>query len=165
MFDIGDYIVYGHNGICKVADITHPDLPGIDKSKLYYVLVPTKTRDSKLYCPTDNDKIVIRKVISAEEAKAIIEETKTIEPMIIANDRVRDDSYKNALRSCDLRQCVQVLKALLIRKKQREESGKKITATDERFLKAVQEELYNELALATGADVMDIKEAVLSNCV
>lgn len=165
MFDIGDYIVYGQNGICMVADITHPELSGIDKTKLYYVLVPTKTRDSKLYCPTDNERIVLRKIISADEAREIIDETKTIEPMIIQNDRVRDDNYKSALRSCDIRQCIQVLKALLIRKKQRELTGKKVTATDERFMKAVQEEIYNELALATGRDVSDVREQILANCV
>jgi CarD family transcriptional regulator len=165
MFDIGDYIVYGNNGICKVLDITHPEIPGTDKSRLYYVLASTKIRDSKLYCPTDNDKIILRKVISADEAKAIIEETKTLEPMIIANNRERDDSYKNIIRSCDLRSCIQVLKALLLRKQQRENCGKKVTATDERFMKAVQDSIYNELAMAIGTEVETVKEAVLANCI
>lgn len=165
MFDIGDYIVYGNNGICKVLDITHPEIAGTDKTRLYYVLSSTKSKDSKLYCPTDNDKIVLRKVISADEAKTIIEETKTLEPLIIANNRERDDSYKNVLRSCDLRSCIQVLKALLLRKQQREVCGKKVTATDERFMKAVQDSIYSELAMATGTEIETVKAEVLANCV
>ena len=102
VFDIGDYIVYGHNGICQVVDITHPDVSGADNDRLYYVLIPEKTRDSKLFCPADNDRIVIRKVISAEEANAIIEESKTIEPLWIESDRMRDDSYKNVMKNCAL---------------------------------------------------------------
>ena len=47
MFHVGDYIVYGSNGICRVEEITHPDIAGIDEDKLYYVLVPEKTRDSR----------------------------------------------------------------------------------------------------------------------
>lgn len=164
MFDIGDYIVYGHNGICQVVDITHPDVSGADNDRLYYVLIPEKTRDSKLFCPADNDRIVIRKVISAEEANAIIEESKTIEPLWIESDRMRDDSYKNVMKNCDLRQCVQVIKALLIRKKQREDSGKKITATDERYLKMAEEGLYSELAIATGQDREEIKKIIIGNC-
>jgi RNA polymerase-interacting CarD/CdnL/TRCF family regulator len=104
-------------------------------------------------------------VISADEAKTIIEETKTLEPLIIANNRERDDSYKNVLRSCDLRSCIQVLKALLLRKQQREVCGKKVTATDERFMKAVQDSIYSELAMATGTEIETVKAEVLANCV
>ena len=30
-FEKGEYIMYGHNGICRVEDIIHPDIPGADK--------------------------------------------------------------------------------------------------------------------------------------
>ncbi|MGN0150908.1 MAG: CarD family transcriptional regulator [Wujia sp.] len=164
MFDIGDYIVYGHNGICQVVDITHPDIAGSDSSRLYYVLIPEKLRDSKLFCPADNDKIALRKIISEDEAQKIIEESKTIEPLVISNERMRDDSYKNAMKSHDLRQCVRVIKSLLIRKKEREENGKKVTATDERYLKQAEEELYSELAIATGRDWENIRDIIMMNC-
>ncbi len=164
MFDVGDYIVYGQNGICQVVDITHPDISGADAKRLYYVLIPERTRDSKLFCPADNDKIVIRKVVSEEEARAIISESKSLEPLTISNDRMRDDSYKSVIKKCDLRQSVQIIKALLIRKKEREENGKKITATDERYLKQAEECLYSELALATGMDREQVREIILENC-
>lgn len=164
MFKIGDYIVYGHNGICRVEDITHPDITGADSGRIYYVLIPEKSKDSRLFCPADNDKIVIRKIISADEAVEIIEESKTIEPLSISNDRMRDDSYKSVMKSCDPRRCVQVIKALLIRKREREISGKKITATDEKYLKMAEAELCDELAIATGLAREDIKEQIISNC-
>ncbi|MBR1816080.1 MAG: CarD family transcriptional regulator [Lachnospiraceae bacterium] len=164
MFNIGDYIVYGHNGICRVLDITHPDISGIDTDRLYYVLMPEKTKGSRLFCPADDDNISIRRVISADEAKEILSQTKDIEPLEISNDRMRDASYKLAIKSSDLRQWIQVLKTLLIRKKEREELGKKITATDERYLKIAEDALYSELALATGREVCEIQEIILSNC-
>ena len=40
MFEIGEFIVYGHKGICKVEDITYLDMSGADKDRLYYVLNP-----------------------------------------------------------------------------------------------------------------------------
>lgn len=48
MFKIGDYIVHGRNGVCKVVDITHIDISGADKNQLYYTLVPMKSADSKI---------------------------------------------------------------------------------------------------------------------
>ncbi|MGN0436439.1 MAG: CarD family transcriptional regulator [Wujia sp.] len=164
MFDIGDYIVYGQNGICKVADITHPEISGADEDRLYYVLIPERTRDSRLFCPADNDKIVIRRIITAEEAKAIIEEAKDIAPLHVENERARDDSYRSTMKSCDIRAAVSMLKTLLQRKKEREENGKKITATDERYLKQAEEGIFSELAMATGISKDEIKEIMLANC-
>lgn len=162
MFNIGDYIVYGINGICKVADITHPDIMGVDNDKLYYVLVPEKAKGSKLFCPTDNEKIMIRKVISKNEAKQIINESKDIEPLVISNERMRDNSYKDIMKSGDCRQWVKIIKTLYLRKSEREATGKKITATDERYLKMAEEDLYSELALATGGEKEQIKKEILA---
>lgn len=164
MFDIGDYIVYGHNGICRVLDITHPDISGVDTDRLYYVLMPEKTKGSRLFCPADDDNISIRRVINEQEAKEIISASKGVEPLVIENDRMRDVSYKNAMKSSDLMQWIKVIKTLLIRKRERESLGKKITATDERYLKLAQEGLYSELALATGLGKEKIQEIILSNC-
>ena len=164
MFQVGDYIVYGSNGICRVEEITHPDIAGSTPDKLYYVLVPEKTRDSRLFCPTDNNRVVLRSVITAEEAKALLEEVKEIEPLRIQSERQRDDTYKKAMKSCDLRQCVQMIKALLIRKEEREANGKKVTLTDERYMKLAEDGLYSELALAMGIDREEIKEKFLDYC-
>ena len=164
MFHVGDYIVYGSNGICRVEEITHPDIAGIDADKLYYVLVPEKTRDSRLFCPTDNSRVVLRSVISAEEPDALMKEVKGIEPLQVESERMRDDSYKKAMKSCDLRQCVQVIKALLIRKQEREAHGKKVTVTDERYMKLAEDGLYSELALVLGKEREEIKEKFLDYC-
>ena len=163
VFQVGDYIVYGSNGICKIEEITHPDIAA-NKDQLYYVLIPQRMRDSRLFCPTDNNRVVLRKVITAEEAKELLEEVADIEPLQVTSERLRDDSYKQAMRSCDLRQCVKVMKALLIRKKEREEIGKKVTVTDERYMKLAEDGLYGELSLALGCDREVIKQQFLEDC-
>ena len=40
MFEIGEYVVCGAKGVCQIRDITHIDMSGADKEKLYYVLAP-----------------------------------------------------------------------------------------------------------------------------
>lgn len=164
MFDIGDYIVYGNNGICKVDDITHPDIAGPNSNALYYVLIPEKNRDSRLFCPTENTRVVMRKIITAEEAKKLMDDVPVIEPMIVENERQRDETYKQAVKSCDLTKDVQMIKALLLRKQEREASGKKVTATDERYMKLVEDGLYSELAIATGLEREEIKSQILGSC-
>lgn len=162
MFDVGEYIVYGQNGICRIEDITHPDISGYDDDRLYYVLIPERSRESRLFCPTDNTKVVLRKIVSAEQAMAAISEAESMEPLQVTNDRMRDECYKNVMKSCELKQWIQIIKTLLIRKKEREAAGKKITATDERYLNAAQEVLFTEVAIATGKDKDEVKELVIS---
>lgn len=162
MFDVGEYIVYGQNGICRIEDITHPDISGYDDDRLYYVLIPERSRESRLFCPTDNTKVVLRKIVSAKEAMEAIGEAESMEPLQVVNDRMRDECYKNVMKSCELKQWIQIIKTLLIRKKEREAAGKKITATDERYLNAAQEVLFTEVAIATGKDRNEVKELVLN---
>ncbi|MBR3833083.1 MAG: CarD family transcriptional regulator [Lachnospiraceae bacterium] len=162
MFDVGEYIVYGQNGICRIEDITHPDISGYDDNRLYYVLVPERSRESRLFCPTDNTKVVLRKIVTAEEAMDAIDEAESMEPLKVVNDRMRDECYKNVMKSCELKQWLQIIKTLLIRKKEREAAGKKITATDERYLNAAQDVLFTEVAIATGKNKDEVKELVLN---
>ena len=68
MFEIGEYVVYGSKGVCQVHDITHVDMPGADKDRLYYILHPLQGNGAKVYLATDSQKAVIRKVMTKEEA-------------------------------------------------------------------------------------------------
>ena len=49
MFEKGEDIVYGHNGICGGRRISHSlNLPGVHKGNSYYVLAPLN-RERKPY--------------------------------------------------------------------------------------------------------------------
>ena len=122
MFEIGEYIVYGVKGVCRIEDITHIDISGADKDRLYYVLAPVGDGSGRIYAPTDNQKITMRKVISREEA----------------------------MNTCDYRAWVSIVKTLYIRKQERTAQGKKITALDERYMRTAENELYSELSLTLG---------------
>ena len=52
--------------------------------------------------------------------------------------------------TCDYYQWISMIKTLYFRRNQRMSQGKKVTALDEKYLKAVENELYSELALTLG---------------
>ena len=66
MFEKGEYIVYGHNGICEVEDITHLNLSGVDKGKLYYVLAPLNKKAVSITLWTEK-KMDVQGVRSPEQ--------------------------------------------------------------------------------------------------
>lgn len=150
MFGVGEYVVYGSKGVCQVADIRPVDIPGADKERLYYVLTPIGDVTATIYAPTDHQKVVMRKVISREEANQLIEEFPQIEMLVVSDDRQREEKYKELMRTCDNRAWVCMVKTLYTRGRERLAQGKKITSLDERYMKAAENELYNELSLSLG---------------
>ena len=166
MFEKGQYIIYGIRGVCEVMDITTIDRPGGPQGTLYYVLRPYYHQDSKIVTPVDSDKTVIRPLLTREEALELIDRIQDVQEMEVTEDKQREERYKEALKTCDCRVWVSMIKALYLRRKDRIEQGKKMTDLDERYFKTAEENLYSELALSLGMsrdEMVDyIKERVLA---
>ena len=147
MFNVGDFVVYGRSGICEVIDITTMSMTGIPGDKLYYILRPYKDKNGKICTPVDNDKIVIRAVISKEEAKCLLEQISDITELDIPNEKMRESMYKESIRSCECTELIKLIKTIRTRKQERLSIGKKITATDERYIKMAESSLYSEFSM------------------
>ena len=160
MYEIGDYVIKANNGVCRVEDTLHPDLPNVDKNRLYYLLVPLDNKNSRLYVPIDTAENRLRRALSEEEAWEVIEKIPEVEAAWIANDKLREQTYKEAIHSCNPTALVSIIKNLYIRKKQRSEQGKKSTATDERYFKLAEDNLYAELAFALGKEKNQMRQII-----
>lgn len=150
MFKKGDYIIYGTVGVCEVTDITTLNMEGAKKDRLYYVLCPRYDKSSKLFTPVDNEKIVMRPILTKEEACELVDEIPEIEALWTANDKMREEMYKEVIKSGSCRELIKIIKALYLRKKARIEQGKKTTSMDERYLKIAEDNLYSELSVPLG---------------
>ena len=158
MFSKGEYVVYGNHGVCYVEDITYLNMPGSDTERLYYVLRPTNAKGSTVYSPTDNVRVPLRTVMTTEEAQEVLEEMPQIHEAEVANERFREETYKEIMKSCDFRQIAGLTKLLVKRRKQRLKQGRKFTSLDERYLKASDDFLSSELSQALG----ESKRSVIS---
>lgn len=156
MYKKGEYIIYGHNGICRIDDITHLDIPGADRKRLYYVLTPLNTKGSRIYFPTDKENVHARRLMSEEDAWALLREIQDIDEIWVSNDKLREEKYKEALNSFDNRQWVGIIKTLYFRKQERIAQGKKMAAMDERYLKMAEDALYSEMAFVMGKEKDEI---------
>lgn len=167
MFEVGDYVVYRNNGVCKVEDIGPMDLPGSAGSKqpaegrLYYTLVPIYAKGSKLYTPTDNEKVIIRPVISREAADELIDNIQDIETLWITDAKRRESVYKEALLKCDCREWIKIIKTLYLHQQSRIAEGKKATASDEKYLRIAEDNLYGELAIPLKMDKDMVEEFII----
>ena len=160
MYKIGDYVVKANNGICLVNEISHLDMPGVDKDKKYYFLLPKSEKKAVIYVPVGKENNGIRKVMTEEEAWAVIKEVPEIEAAWVMNDKQREQIYKEAVLSCDPRQLISIIKNLYERKRIRTEQGKANTTMDERYFKIAEENLYSELAFAIHREQDEIREII-----
>lgn len=146
MFKIGDYVVYGNSGVCKVEDIGPLSIGSRDKD--YYTLIPVYGKNSKLYTAVDSDKVVIRPIMTRQESDALIDAMEEISELSICDEKRREDIYKETMRTCDCKEWVRIIKTLYTRKMDRISRGKKVTSSDERYLQMAEENLFGELAFS-----------------
>lgn len=158
MFKIGEYIVYGMNGVCRVEEIGPMCLSGVDSDKEYYTLAPLYTKGSRVFTPVDNQKVPMRAVISKQEACRLIDGMKEIEVIEVTDDKRRELAYKEAMKSCDCKEWVRIINTVLKRKEERLAQGRKMSACDERYLKSAQDNLYGELAVSLNLEKDEVEE-------
>lgn len=163
MFEPGTYVVCGQHGVCKIESIGKLNLSEATKDKDYYTMSKVYAQGGFLYVPADSDKIVIRPVLTADEAKQLIAEMPEIAGIVIENEKKKDEIIKQAFKTCDNRQWVSVIKSLHERKRARIARGKKVTASDERYLKTAEDNLFSEMALALGIGKKEVGKYIL-NC-
>lgn len=146
MFKIGDFVVHGNNGVCKVEDIQTMDGNGQEK-RTYYTLIPLYSSGSKLFVPTDSKKVITRSVMTKKDVTELLKDWNSIDTLKVESDKQREEIYKKALRSCDSRQWVKLIKTSYQRNQMRMKNGKKATTSDERYLHMAQDHLFGELAI------------------
>jgi len=162
LFDKGEYIVYGTTGVCLVKDIITMDRDDVPKDKLYYVLEPVCTTGSRIMTPVEGNKNVMRRILTKAEAYQLIDGIKKVEQLWVADEKQRELKYKEALRTCDCRQWIGIIKTLYLRKKDRMVHGKRLTEVDERYMKKAKENLYGELSIPLGIPVAEVEKFITS---
>ena len=156
MYEVGDYVVYGSNGVCRITKIGPIDLPGVPQDKLYYTMTPCYIRDSEIFTPVDNDRVVIRKVMSKDEALAFVQGMNQIQSMPVEEEKKREILYKQTILSCEPAKIVGLIKTIRERIEERQAEGKKVPSSDSKYFHIAEDSLYGELAISLGMENDDV---------
>ena len=157
MFEIGEHVVCGNKGVCIVENITSLDISGVDKNRKYYILKPKYQTGSTVYVPVDSPKESMRRVLSREEAKQLIDAIPGLPLIDIANDKLSEQTYKECMRTNRCEEWVRIIKTIYLRRQKRIQAGRKVTAVDAKYCHLAEESLYGELAVALGLNREDVE--------
>lgn len=107
MFSVGEYIVYGVEGVCRVEEAGKLKVAGLDKNRAYYRLRPYY-HDGTIYTPVDG-KAVMRPVLTREELERLLPRLTELEPLgdVPPDSRAAGEYYRAILSGHD---CVALLR-------------------------------------------------------
>ncbi len=160
MFEVGDLVVYGVNGVFKVEDIGVPDMKYIDKDKLYYTL-SSVYGNGNIYVPVDTN-VSMRRVMTYDEAQELINQMPSVEVDICTDRQLNSivEHYMNAIKSDDCLDLVQLIKSIYTKGTMLGSIGKSLSQTDLSFMRKAEDLLYSELSISIGIPRDEIKDYI-----
>lgn len=161
MYQVGEYIIYGSEGVCRVEEIGPLDIKGAQKGVAYYTL-STVYQNGKIYVPVDS-QAYSRPVMTREEAQALIAEIPDIPVEIYENNnpRLLGEHYQASLKSNDCRELLKVIRAIHAKGEQAAGKGRRLGQVDERSFKQAEEKLHGELAVSLEIPIQDVKQYIM----
>lgn len=161
MFSIGDYMVYGINGVCLVQDICASPFDKKD-TRTFYLLKPLgASSGSVIYTPTDNEQVPMRPLMTKEQAEGLIGRMSELEPLEIPTEKMRRDLYRQAMHSCDPEQYVRLIKTVYHRRMDMMQQHKRLSETDSDFERNAKLSLYHELSVVLDVQFAEVEQYLI----
>lgn len=154
-YEIGEYVLYGLNGACQVVDIGPVDFGGPDI--IYYHLKPVSDLKSTIFVSMKREADIIRRVISADEAKSVLDRVKSVDKAIYTPQREACDII---LKSGDDVAISQMIKLLRFMRKENRKIHKSLNIQEEKILKDAERVFFSEMATALSMSMEEIVKTV-----
>ena len=161
MYQIGDQVVYGVHGVCRITDET---VRLMDKKKIrFYVLEPLDQTGAIFYVPAENPVALakLHPLMTREKWKELLSGGTILNGTWIGDMNQRKQCYRELIGSGDRVAMMQMLHRLYQYKQLQQSQGKRIHLCDENFLKDARKLLDGELSLVLGLGQNEVEPYVL----
>lgn len=146
MFQVGDRVVYGVQGVCR---ITGEEKRVVDRKNVtYLVLVPEGSGGSQYLVPTHNTVAMgkLSALLSAGEMEALLRSQQVRADGWIADESRRKQYYRELIGSGNREKLMQMICTLYRHRASQNAAGKKVHMCDENFLRDAERLLMGEVA-------------------
>ena len=150
MFQVGEHIVYGVNGICRVAEVGPSPYDKEDPRTFYWLIPIHNPMGSTIYTPVDNDRVPMRRLMTREEIDALIAAMPQIETLKVPVEKQRREIYRTVIGELRPEGYVQVIKTVRRRRAELTAARKHFPVTDLEYGRLAQHLLSSECAHVLG---------------
>lgn len=160
LFNIGDTVVYGAQGICKISGFDTKTIGKVDVK--YYVLKPIFNENTAVFVPVENATLTakMKSVLTKSQAKELILKIENIDVIKFSGENQKREQYKVVLSSNEREKLISLIKTIRLERDTRRENGKKLNINDEQTLRKAEALLYNELAFVYNVEPDDVKNII-----
>jgi len=154
MYQVGDLVVYGSIGVCRVDGVSCPDP---DSNKQFYQLAPLY-QAGVIYTPVEPGKIPLRPVMSREDALALVDQIPSVHAEVYRERTLQllAQRYQSTLQTGDPLQLLTLTMSVYRKRQQAESQNRRLGMVDERFGRQAERLLFGELAVALEISVNDV---------
>lgn len=147
MYQIGEQLVYGIHGVCRVTDLEKRTTSGA--TAVYLVLEPVGQSGSKFYIPTHNPVAMAKlsSILTREQMLELFASDEVREDGWVRDESQRKQHYRNLIASGDRKKLLQMVCTLYRHKQTQVSAGRKVHACDENFLRDAEKLLVSEVAV------------------
>lgn len=147
MYQVGEYVVYGVHGVCRVIG-TEKQLVNRKRTQ-YLVLEPLAQSESRFYLPTENPAAMakLNAVLSAEELSLLLASDEVRQDSWIKEENLRKQYYRDLIGSGDRVALMKMVRTLYRYKAAQTAAGRKFHQSDDNFLRDAEKLLASEISL------------------
>ena len=161
MFNIGELLFYGTNGVCRISEICSSPFDASDTRSFYKLTPIAENSTLVIYTPVDNTQVVMRSLISKEEAEALVARIPEIEKVAVAVEKHRKDAYRETIREGNPEGYVKIIKTVRARREYFRRTRRRVPDLDNDFEHTARICLYGELSTVLGVSRDEISRIVL----
>ena len=162
MFHCGETVLYGTEGVCRIAEIREMKVGRTREN--YYVLKPVYRESATIYVPVDNEKLVarMRRLLSAQEIDSLLGAVALEDVPWVDDPNERRTVYGEILASGDRCRIVRMIRTLYLRRQQLRTAGRQLRSGDDQLLREAEKLLPDEFALVLAIPQQEVPAYIRS---
>lgn len=162
MYNIGDHVVYGIQGVCRI--LCQEERTVNRKKVLYLVLEPLGQPGARFYIPAHNQAALskLRPVLSRQELDAILVSDEVRRNYWVEDENQRKQRYRELISSGDQAGLICMVGSLYRHKEAQAAAGRKFHLCDDNFLRDAEKLINSEFSLVLQIPVDQVQAYILA---
>ncbi len=160
MYQAGETVFYGTEGVCRVEEIREMKVGG--EAAEYYVLRPIYREGSTVFVPLKSELLVsrMRPLLTVEEINRMIDEVNEEDADWIDDASERKSAFQRVLLSADRRELLAMVRVLFLRRQNLATCGKRLRMNDEQMLRDAEKLLDEEFSVVLNIKQREVPEYI-----
>jgi CarD family transcriptional regulator len=160
MFEIGEKIVYGSEGVFIVSEYASSPIDKNDVRR-FYILKPAHGPEGNvIFTPVDNERVRMRAIMTREEAMAFLDTISEIGIVTVEKEKNRRERYREIMANAGCREYVSIIKTVRRRRKEFLRLKKRLSEADTEYEKKARFCLHGELASALNIPFLEVEHLI-----